>query len=68
MECMVALPVSSLPTRKIRPCIWFLTRDKRNGLALNKTKRDRRRSFLFIDARQLWLHERPRCVISRSMT
>ncbi len=53
VECMVALPGQLFTNTQIPACIWFLTRDKRNGLALNKTKRDRCGQFLFIDARQL---------------
>jgi type I restriction enzyme M protein len=53
VECMVALPGQLFTNTQIPACIWFLTRDKRNGLSLNKTKRDRRGQFLFIDARQL---------------
>lgn len=53
VECMVALPGQLFTNTQIPACIWFLTRDKRNGLALTKTKRDRRGKFLFIDARQL---------------
>ena len=53
VECMVALPGQLFTNTQIPACIWFLTRDKRNGLGLNKTKRDRRDQFLFIDARQL---------------
>jgi type I restriction enzyme M protein len=53
VECMVALPGQLFTNTQIPACIWFLTRDKRNGLSLNKTKRDRRGHFLFIDARQL---------------
>ena len=53
VECMVALPGQLFTNTQIPACIWFLTRDKRNGLALNKPKRDRRGQFLFIDARQL---------------
>lgn len=53
VECMVALPGQLFTNTQIPACIWFLTRDKRNGLALNQQKRDRRGQFLFIDARQL---------------
>ena len=53
VECMVALPGQLFTNTQIPACIWFLTRDKRNGLALNKQKRNRRGEFLFIDARQL---------------
>lgn len=53
VECMVALPGQLFTNTQIPACIWFLTRDKRNGLSLNKAKRDRRGELLFIDARQL---------------
>ncbi|HRH76048.1 MAG TPA: SAM-dependent methyltransferase [Cellvibrionaceae bacterium] len=53
VECMVALPGQLFTNTQIPACIWLLTRDKRNGLSLNKNKRDRRSEFLFIDARQL---------------
>lgn len=53
VECMVALPGQLFTNTQIPACIWLLTRDKRNGLALNKNKRDRRGQFLFIDARRL---------------
>ena len=53
VECMVALPGQLFTNTQIPACIWFLTKDKRNGLALDKKKRDRRGEFLFIDARQL---------------
>lgn len=53
VECMVALPGQLFTNTQIPACIWFLTRDKQNGFALDKKKRDRRGDFLFIDARQL---------------
>ncbi|MEJ5207194.1 class I SAM-dependent DNA methyltransferase [Denitratimonas sp. CY0512] len=53
VECMVALPGQLFTNTQIPACIWFLTRDKQNGFALDKKKRDRRGEFLFIDARQL---------------
>jgi type I restriction enzyme M protein len=53
VECMVALPGQLFTNTQIPACIWFLTRDKANGFNLNKKKRDRRRQFLFIDARQM---------------
>lgn len=52
VECMVALPGQLFTNTQIPACIWFLTKDKQNGLALDKEKRDRRGEFLFIDARQ----------------
>lgn len=53
VECMVALPGQLFTNTQIPACIWFLTKDKANGFNLNKKKRDRRRKFLFIDARQM---------------
>ena len=53
VECMVALPGQLFTNTQIPACIWFLTRDKANGFNINKKKRDRRRQFLFIDARQM---------------
>jgi len=43
-----------------RWCLWFLTRDKSNGLVRDMKLRDRRRETLFIDARGLarWRAER----------
>ena len=38
---------------QIPACIWFLTKDKANGLVRNEKKRDRRGELLFIDARNL---------------
>jgi type I restriction enzyme M protein len=52
VECMVALPGQLFTNTQIPACIWFLTKDKANGFNLDKKKRDRRRQFLFIDARQ----------------
>jgi len=53
VECMVALPGQLFTNTQIPACIWLLTRDKQNGFALDKKKRDRRGEFLFIDARQM---------------
>lgn len=53
VECMVALPGQLFTNTQIPACIWFLTKDKANGLNLDKKKRDRRGEFLFIDARQM---------------
>lgn len=53
VECMVALPGQLFTNTQIPACIWFLTKDKANGLVLNEKKRDRRNEFLFIDARNL---------------
>tara|TARA_R110001599_G_scaffold73626_1_gene203505 strand:+ start:30 stop:1742 length:1713 start_codon:yes stop_codon:yes gene_type:complete len=53
VECMVALPGQLFTNTQIPACIWFLTKDKANGLVRNEKKRDRQREFLFIDARNL---------------
>jgi type I restriction enzyme M protein len=48
VDCMVALPGQLFYSTQIPVCLWFLTRDKRNGRF-----RDRRGETLFIDAREL---------------
>ncbi|WP_431688116.1 type I restriction-modification system subunit M [Hahella sp. NBU794] len=53
VECMVALPGQLFTNTQIPACIWFLTKDKANGLMLDKKKEDRRGKTLFIDARNL---------------
>lgn len=53
VECMVALPGQLFTNTQIPACIWFLTKDKANGLMLDKKKADRRGKTLFIDARNL---------------
>ena len=53
VECMVALPGQLFTNTQIPACIWFLTKDKANGLSLDKKKADRRGKILFIDARNL---------------
>ena len=53
LECMVALPGQLFTNTQIPACIWLLTKDKKNGLRLDKKKQDRRGKFLFIDARNL---------------
>ncbi|PIR00344.1 MAG: restriction endonuclease subunit M [Nitrospinae bacterium CG11_big_fil_rev_8_21_14_0_20_45_15] len=53
VECMVALPGQLFTNTQIPACIWFLTKDKTNGLRLDKEKRNRRGETLFIDARNL---------------
>ncbi len=53
VECMVALPGQLFTNTQIPACIWFLTKDKKNGLRLDKKKQDRRGKVLFIDARNL---------------
>jgi type I restriction enzyme M protein len=48
VDCMVALPGQLFYATQIPVCLWFLTRDKRNGRF-----RDRRGETLLIDARKL---------------
>jgi type I restriction enzyme M protein len=49
----VALPGQLFSTTQIPVCLWFLTRDKSNGLSRDKKLRDRTNDILFIDARGL---------------
>ena len=53
VDCMVALPGQLFYSTQIPVCLWFLARDKSNGIARNATLRDRRGEILFIDARKL---------------
>ena len=48
VDCMVALPGQLFYSTPIPVCLWFLTRNKKNGRF-----RDRRSETLFIDARKL---------------
>jgi type I restriction enzyme M protein len=49
VDCMVALPDQLFYSTPIPACLWFLARNKNPGGGL----RDRRGSFLFIDARRM---------------
>ncbi len=53
VDCIVSLPGQLFSTTQIPVCLWFLTRDKSNGLVRDVKLRDRRRETLFIDARSL---------------
>ena len=53
VDCMVALPGQLFYSTQIPVCLWFLARDRSNGIARNKKLRDRRGEVLFIDARKL---------------
>ena len=53
VDCIVALPSQLFSTTQIPVCLWFLTRDKSNGLSRDKKLRDRTGEILFIDAREL---------------
>lgn len=54
VDCMVALPGQLFYSTQIPVCLWFLARDKKNGLGgRGKKMRDRRKQTLFIDARKM---------------
>ena len=53
IDCMIALPGQLFYSTQIPACLWFLARDKSNGIARDVTLRDRRGEILFIDARKL---------------
>lgn len=53
VDCMVALPGQLFYSTQIPACLWFLARDRSNGLARNVKLRDRRNEVLFIDARKM---------------
>jgi type I restriction enzyme M protein len=53
VDCMIALPGQLFYSTQIPVCLWFLARDKSNGIARNTRLRDRRNEILFIDARKL---------------
>lgn len=53
VDCMISLPGQLFYSTQIPVCLWFLARDKSNGVARNAKLRDRRREILFIDARKL---------------
>lgn len=53
VDCMVALPGQLFYSTQIPACLWFLARDRSNGIARNARLRDRRGEILFIDARKL---------------
>ncbi len=53
VDCIVALPGQLFYSTQIPVCLWFLARDKSNGVARDAKLRDRRGEILFIDARKL---------------
>jgi type I restriction enzyme M protein len=54
VDCMVALPGQLFYSTQIPVCLWFLARDKKNGLGgRGKKMRNREHETLFIDARKL---------------
>lgn len=48
VDCMVALPGQLFYSTQIPVCLWFLAKNKNDGM-----RRDRRKQTLFIDARKL---------------
>lgn len=53
VDCIVTLPGQLFYTTQIPVCLWFLARDKSNGILKDKRLRDRRGETLFIDGRGL---------------
>ncbi|PWH12850.1 MAG: N-6 DNA methylase [Anaerolineae bacterium] len=54
VDCMVALPAQLFYSTQIPACLWFLSRNKKNGAGLEgKPLRNRSGETLFIDARQM---------------
>jgi type I restriction enzyme M protein len=53
IDCMIAMPGQLFYSTQIPVCLWFLARDKSNGLVKDARLRDRRGEVLFIDARKL---------------
>jgi type I restriction enzyme M protein len=57
VDSIVSLPGQLFFTTQIPVSLWFLTRDKSNGLVRDQRLRDRRGETLFIDARKLGMME-----------
>src|SRR5512136_2829003 len=54
VDCMGAMPGQLFYSTQIPVCLWFLSRDKKNGLGgRGKKMRNRQHETLFIDARKL---------------
>lgn len=53
VDCIVALPGQLFYSTQIPVCLWFLARDRSNGLVKSEKRRDRRNEVLLIDARKL---------------
>jgi type I restriction enzyme M protein len=53
VDCLIAMPGQLFYSTQIPVCLWFLAKDKSNGLAGDTRLRDRRGEILFIDARKL---------------
>ena len=50
IDCIVTLPGQLFATTQIPVCLWFVARDKSNGLLKDRKLRDRRGEVLFINA------------------
>lgn len=72
VDCMVALPGQLFYTTQIPVCLWFLAKDRSNGLIKypyngDAKLRDRRGEILFIDARKLgYMEDRVHRNLSRA--
>lgn len=72
VDCMVALPGQLFYTTQIPVCLWFLSKDRSNGLIKypyngDAKLRDRRGKILFIDARKLgYMEDRVHRNLSRA--
>jgi type I restriction enzyme M protein len=53
VDCVVSLPGQLFYSTQIPVCLWFLARDKSNGIARDAKLRDRRGEILLINARNL---------------
>ena len=53
IDCMIAMPGQLFYSTQIPVCLWFLAKDKSNGLVGDAKLRDRRGEILLIDARKL---------------
>ena len=53
IDCMVALPSKLFYSTQIPVCLWFLAKDRSNGLVKRSKLRNRRGEILFIDCRDL---------------
>lgn len=53
IDCMIAMPGQLFYSTPIPVCLWFLAKDKSNGLVGDAKLRDRRGEILFIDARNM---------------
>ncbi|MFQ5443082.1 MAG: N-6 DNA methylase, partial [Nitrospinales bacterium] len=53
IDCMVSLPGQLFYSTQIPVCLWFLAKDRANGLVAKGKLRDRRGEILFMNARKL---------------